>query len=167
MRSGMDAQLLVPGGGAHEGFGVAAQMQCHAGPVADREQRHRDAVPLRLGAAEGAAVEIVAQPEMHRVHLPAVGLLARRAAQHVVHQMRREPVGHEHAEDAAVKQRVAVEIGKTFPRDDRLQGRRLQVGDEPLVDREIRDAVEPDLAVAPGLRGRPFDRVIEIDRFLH
>ena len=111
-----------------------------------------------------AAVEIVVQPVPQRVGLPAVRLMLRRAAHHVVHQVRGEPVGHEHAEDAAVEQRIAVDVGEAFPRHDRLQRRRLQVGDEPLVDGEIGDAGQPDLAVAPGLRRRPFDRVVEVDR---
>src|SRR6516162_4394111 len=38
------------------------------------------------------------------------------------------------------------------------------IGDEPLVDGKIRYAAQPDLARAPGLRRRPLDRVIEIDR---
>ena len=39
------------------------------------------------------------------------------------------------------------------------------VGDEPLVDGEVGDAQEADLAGAPRLRRRPLDRVVEIDRF--
>src|SRR6266536_2655458 len=39
------------------------------------------------------------------------------------------------------------------------------IGDEPLVDGEIGYAAQPDLARAPGLRRRPLDRVVEIDRF--
>ena len=81
-----------------------------------------------------------------------------------MHGVRGDPVGHEHAEDAAVEQRVAVDVGEALPRHDRLQRRRLQVGDEPLVDREIGDAGQPDVAVAPRLRRRPFDRVVEVDR---
>src|SRR6516165_333887 len=38
------------------------------------------------------------------------------------------------------------------------------IGDEPLVDGEIGYAAQPDLARAPGLRRRPLDRVVEIDR---
>ena len=80
-------------------------------------------------------------------------------------QMRRVPVGHEQAQNAAVVERIAIEIGKTFPGNDRLERRRLQIGDEPLIDREIGNAEKPDLAVAPRLRRRPFDGVVEIDRF--
>ena len=119
--AGMDAQLLVLGGRAHEGLGVAAQMEPEAGPVADRIERHRDLVPLRLRAMEGAAVEIVGEPEVDDVHLPGVGQVLRSAPELVVHQMGGEPVGHEHAQDSAVIERVAVEVGKAFPGDDRLQ----------------------------------------------
>ena len=104
-------------------------------------------------------------PVPQRVGLPAVRLMLRRAAHHVMHGVRGDPVGHEHAEDAAVEQRVAVDVGKALPRHDRLQRRRLQVGDEPLVDREIGNAGQPDVAVAPRLRRGPFDRVVEVDRF--
>ncbi len=79
--------------------------------------------------------------------------------------MRGEPVGHEHAEQAAVIERVAVEVGGAFPGNDRLQRRRRQIGDEPLVHRVIGNADEADFAVAPGLRRRPFDGVVEVDRF--
>jgi hypothetical protein len=37
--------------------------------------------------------------------------------------------------------------------------------DEPLIDGEVGNAEKPDLAVAPWLRRRPFDRVVEVDRF--
>jgi len=63
-----------------------------------------------------------------------------------------------------MEQGVAIEIGEAFPRDDRPQRGRLVIGDEPLVDGEIGNAGEPDIAVAPGLRRRPLDRVVEIDR---
>ena len=164
VRAGVDAKLLVRRRGAHERLGVAAQMQSHARPIADAEHRHSDLVPLRLRAAECAAVEIVAEPEMQRVDLPRIRMVPRRAADDVMHQMRDVPVGHEQAEQSAVEQRIAVEIGKAFPRNDRLQRRRLVIGDEPLVDGEIGYAGEPDLARAPGLRRRPFDRIVEIDR---
>ena len=113
--AGMDAQLLVLGCGAHIGLGIAAQMQAEAGPVADREHRHGDLVPLRLRAVQGAGVEIIAQPEVERVDFPGVWQLLRGAPQLVMQQMRGEPIGHEHAEDAAVVQRVAIDVGKTFP----------------------------------------------------
>ena len=91
-------------------------------------------------------------------------MVPRRAADDVMHEMRQVPVGHEQAEQSAVEQRIAVKVGKTFPRNDRLQRRRLVIGDEPLVDGEIGYAQQPDLARAPPLRRRPFDRIIEVDR---
>ena len=80
------------------------------------------------------------------------------ASQQMMQKMRGVPIGHEQREDAAMVQRVAVEIGKSLPWNDRLQRRRLQIGYEPLIDGEIGDAEEPDIAVAPRLRRRPFDR---------
>jgi hypothetical protein len=38
------------------------------------------------------------------------------------------------------------------------------IGDKPLVDREIGYPAKPDFTRAPGLRSRPFDGVVEIDR---
>ena len=105
------------------------------------------------------------QPAPERVGLPAVWRLARGATDRVVHQVRGEPVGHEHAEQAAMIERVAIEIGGAFPRNDRLERRRIEVGDPPLVHRVIGNTVEADLAIAPRLRRRPFDGVIEVDRF--
>src|SRR5262249_11608207 len=58
-------------------------------------------------------------------------------ADDVMHEMREVPVGHEQAEQSAMEQRIAVKVGKAFPRNDRLQRRRLVIGDEPLVDGEI------------------------------
>ena len=44
--------------------------------------------------------------------------------------------------------------------------RRLQRGDPPLVHRVVRDAAQANLAVAPGLRARPLDAVVEVTRLL-
>jgi len=55
----MHAQFLVRRGRMHERFGIAAQVQAHARPVADAEHRNVDLVPLRLRAAKRAAVEII------------------------------------------------------------------------------------------------------------
>ena len=102
---------------------------------------------------------------MQRVGRPGIGNLLRRAAERVVHQMRGEPVGHEHAQDSAVEQRVAVDVGEALPRDDRLERRRLPIGGEPLVERVIGNAEQADFAVAPRLRCRPLDGVVEVDQF--
>ena len=71
-----------------------------------------------------------------------------------------------HREDAAVKRLVAIEIGAAFPRHDRLQRRRLQVGDAPLGVGVIGDAERADVARAPVALRDPLDRVVEVDRFL-
>src|SRR5262249_27786109 len=60
VRAAMDAQLLMPRGGAHIAFGGTAQVQSHAGPVADRPHGKIDLVPLRLLTLERSAVEAVA-----------------------------------------------------------------------------------------------------------
>src|SRR3954447_9580681 len=46
VRAAMDAQLLVLRCGAHIALGRPAQVQPHAGPVADRPHRQIDLVPL-------------------------------------------------------------------------------------------------------------------------
>src|SRR3546814_10423681 len=63
--------------------------------------------------------------------------------------------------------RIAVPVGVAFPRADRRQMRRLQAGDAPLVHRIVGNAGETDLAVAPGLPGRPFDALVEVLRLPH
>ena len=57
----------------------------------------------------------------------------------------------------AMENEFAIEIGRGFPRDDRLQVRRPEHRRAPLRHGEVRDAGEPDAAAAPGLRGGPFD----------
>src|SRR4029077_6038033 len=115
-----DAKLLVFGACAYEGFCVAAQMKRHARPVADREQRDSDLVPLCLRASKGTGVEIVAQPEMQRVGRPRIGNLLGSATDRVVHQMRSEPVAHEYGQDTSMEKRVAVNIREAFPGNNRL-----------------------------------------------
>ncbi len=89
------------------------------------------------------------------------GKCLRGAAERMMQQVRRVPVGHEQAQNAAVVERVAIEVGKALPGNDRLERRRLQIGGEPLIDGEIGNAEKPDIAVAPRLRRRPFDGVVE------
>ena len=72
------------------------------------------------------------------------------------------PVLPERRENAAVTRHVAEPVGRALPDAHRRKVRRLQRGDVPLVDPVIGDAVEPDLAVRPRLRARPFDAVVEI-----
>src|SRR5262252_5073057 len=59
---------------------------------------------------------------------------------------------------------VAVPVRRALPHADGCEMRRLQRRHVPLVDRVVRYAVEPDLAVRPRLDAGPFDAVIEILR---
>src|SRR4051794_26220853 len=88
---------------------------------------------------DGAAPAVFAGAVLHRLDL------------HVV------PVGPEGRQDAAMTGHVAVPVGRAFPDAHRGEMGRLVLGDVPLVRAEIRDAVQPDLAVRPGLPARPFD----------
>ena len=47
-------------------------------------------------------------------------------------------------------------------REDRLQVRRLLLGNMELLGSEAGDAHHPDLAVAPWLRGNPFDQIVAV-----
>ncbi len=64
-----------------------------------------------------------------------------------------------------MRRHFPVSVGPAFPRIDGGKVRRVELGDPPLQLREIGDARQSDLAAAPGLRARPFDRVVEILRF--
>ena len=57
---------------------------------------------------------------------------------------------------------VAVPVGGALPDAHGGEVRRLQRRHVPLVDAVVGDAVEPDLAVRPGLHAGPFDAVVEI-----
>src|SRR5499433_4532668 len=102
-----------------------------------------------MRAADELAVYVgplaaLARPVLHRFHL------------HVV------PVLPERADDAAVVGHVAVPVGGALPDAHGGQVRWLQRRHVPLVDAVIGNAVEPDLAVGPGLHAGPFDAVVEI-----
>ena len=66
------------------------------------------------------------------------------------------------AQDAAVVAGVAVPVVLPLPRDDGGQMRRVLPGHAPLVARVIGDPEHPDFAVAPGLRARPLDALVEV-----
>ncbi|MGB6754078.1 MAG: hypothetical protein WBE14_00400 [Xanthobacteraceae bacterium] len=59
--------------------------------------------------------------------------------------------------------RIAIDVGKPLPRNDRLERGRREIGDKPLIDGEIGNAEQTDIAVAPRLRRRPFDGIVKID----
>src|SRR5215468_11756998 len=94
------------------------------------------------------------------VHARALAALAR-AVLHGLH-LHVVPVFPERADEAAVMGHVAVPVGGAFPDAHGGQVRRLQRRHMPLVDAVIGNAVEPDLAVRPGLHAGPLDAVVEI-----
>ena len=61
---------------------------------------------------------------------------------------------------------IAVHIGETLPRADRLQVWRMQGGRLVLGDRKIGDPEHPDVAGRPGLGARPLDELADVVRFL-
>src|SRR6185369_1902012 len=68
------------------------------------------------------------------------------------------------AEDAAVVRHVAVKIGSALPQADRGEMLRLQRRALPLVLGVIGNAVQPDLAIRPGLHAGPLDALCEVLR---
>src|SRR4051812_25998908 len=71
------------------------------------------------------------------------------------------PRGREEVtEDAAVMAPVAIEIAAAFPWTDGREVRRLKGRNLPLLDCQIGDSDQADLAGRPWLRGRPFDGVV-------
>src|SRR6185295_4904622 len=86
----------------------------------------------------------LALPVLHRLHLHVLPVLA------------------EAADDAAVARAFAVRVVPAFPDADRGEMRRLRRRGAPLVARVVRDAVHAHPAAAPGLRGGPFDALVDI-----
>ena len=58
--------------------------------------------------------------------------------------------------------KLAVIVGRAFPDAQRREMRRPQRRHVPLVHGVVGNAVDADLAVAPGLRARPLDAVVEV-----
>ena len=167
VRSRMDAQLLGLACRIHEAFGVAAQMQADAGPVADAVQRHRDLVPLGASQAPELGIEIVAGPLPEHVVVECVWICGARPSHQMVRHVGGDPgMEKPHRKDAAMKCLIAIEIGAAFPGDDRLEGRRLQIGDAPLTVGVVGNAQRADIAGAPVAPGDPLDRIVEVHRFL-
>ena len=167
VRAAVNSQLLVLGGGEHEGLGVAAQVQSERGPIAGTVERHRDLLPAGATHAPVFGIEVVAHVLPQEVVVKSVRVVAARLAEQVVRGLRGMPVGHEaHREDAAVVDLVAVLVGPSFPRENRFQRRGLQIRQAPLRGRVVRDAERADVAGAPRPLRDPLDRVVKIQRFL-
>ena len=74
----------------------------------------------------------------------------------------RVPSQRHHIDDAAVPVNIAIKISGAFPNTNSGQVRRLQRGHLPLIHRVIRNAVEANLAVAPGLPACPLNAIVKI-----
>ena len=77
-------------------------------------------------------------------------------------EARRKLARERHVGYAAAHEQVTVDVAHAFPRRDCGKMRRLLRGGEPLRDREVGVAGEPDLSVAPGLRAEPLDQVVVV-----
>jgi len=74
---------------------------------------------LRLRAAQRALSRLLLSQKCSVLACQAFGTCREARPTTWCNQVRGEPVGHEQAEDAAMEQGVAIEIGEAFPRDDR------------------------------------------------
>ena len=168
---------------AHVTLEVAARMQALPAPVRRRQQRHRDfrqiaAALLVIGVIERTREKLAPHvfavvdellftesfgPAHEFAGDAAVGATFADAVLHRLH-LHVLPVLAEHADDAAVACRIAEIVDPTFPHADRRKMRRLHRCRAPLVARVIRNAVQPDFAAAPRLRGGPFNAVVKILR---
>ncbi len=177
---------LLRRAGADERLGRATQVPSLPAPVAGGQERDGDRVPRR-GPLLVEAVEqpvaahvtgvvgpvqrqlLVGERLRSRHQLTGVGRAAGPVAETVLHGADRPPVPDVDggAHDPAVVVHVAVEVGQALPRDHRREVRRLQTRHQPLVDREVRDAEQPDLAAAPRLGPRPLDAVVEVAGATH
>src|ERR1039457_3259634 len=65
-----------------------------------------------------------------------------------------------------MKREFPVHVAQAFPGIDGSEVRRLRRRDEPLNDRQVGHTGQPDLAIAPLLRARPFDQIMAVSAFL-
>ena len=159
-------------------------MESLSAPVAGGEQRHAHPRPVGharapvLVAGQRVAPAIV--PEVvavgsqlflaerrragHPLAVHAAAIAACAAAVLHAHDLRGKPGAGEGAQDAAVVREIAIVVGGALPDAHGRQVRRLERGHLPLVHGVVRDAVQPDPAVAPRLPGRPLDALVEVLR---
>ena len=183
VRAAVHFQPLLLRSGAGIALEIAPGVQPLPAPVRRRQHRHRDArqvgaafaIPLGVGLAlEHRAPHVFAVVLQFGLaqRLGAAGefsgdrMLAATLTDAMLHRLDLHllPVLAEGAGDAAMAVRLAIGIVPALPGADRGQVRRLGRGDTPLVARVVGNAVEPDLAVAPGLNRRPFDAQVEVTR---
>ena len=67
--------------------------------------------------------------------------------------------------NAAVTTQLSIVVRRPLPDAHRRQMGRPECADIPLVHRIIRNAVDADLAIAPGLCARPFNALVKVLRF--
>ena len=177
----VDLQPALRRRGAGVGLEVAPRVQSLAAPVGRGQERHRHLVPHRRAVgvvpvvegvrqdvlAEGATVGgqfLLAERRRPRGQLARVGVDRTAGAEAVLDglDLHVVPVVPEGAENAAVVGGVPVPLRGALPGDHRHEVRRLAGGHRPLVHGVVRDAREPDLAVAPGLNCGPLDAVVEV-----
>ena len=171
LRGRLDEPLVIP-----------PRMKSLAAPVGRRQERHGQLRPVRhprppefVGGEfilENILAEIGAvRPELlgrqrlrtrhpavhHGAAVPPLALpVLDRCDLHI------GPVRTEGAHDAAVPAQLPVVVRSPLPRADRPQMGRVHGRHLPLLRGIVGDPVEADLAVAPGLDGRPFDAVVVV-----
>jgi hypothetical protein len=176
-------QPLLRGAGLAKAVEVTPRVQPESAPVGAGEERYRDLLEPRGALAVMGPVERVLQGLRQHVHAVSLQLLvgenpgtAHRAP--VVHvaevapgvpvldrdHLALRPLGREDvAQDPAVAQHVPVGVVSALPGGDRRQVGRTERSHVPLDHRVVGDSREAHPAVAPGLRSRPLDRVVEVE----
>ena len=181
VRIAVGLEPLLLRGRLDEAVEVAPRVDALAAPVGAGQKRERDlgevgrarAVPL---VVEGMLLELLVDVDAvlgqllvrerdgsgHR--LAGVGVLLGPLPPPVLHvdHLVLGPELLELAQDAAVVAGVAVAVVLALPGDDRGQVRRVLSRHAPLVAGVVGDPQHADLAVAPRLRPRPFDALVEV-----
>ena len=181
VRVSVDLEPLLRGRGLREAVEVAARMDALAAPVGARQQGRRHQRQIGRALAVPLVVErmllelledvdavlgqlLVGEGDRPRHRLARVGVLLRPLPSPVLHvdHLDLRPALLELAQDAAVVAGVAVAVVLPLPRDDRGQVRRMLAGDAPLVAGVVGDPEHAHLPVAPLLRPRPLDALVEV-----
>ena len=133
----------------------------------DAHHRHLDLVEIaaRRALVPPRPVDGMIDDLPMRVHRRLLALDRARPGRH--RRVIGDPLVHEGGvEDAAGIAGVAVEIAGGVALADAAQMRRLRRGGEILAPAPVGIADHADIAVAPGLRGDPFDQVVAVAALL-
>src|SRR5262245_44819004 len=162
----------------NETLEISARVQALSAPVCRGEEGRLHLGPIRhAGLPVGIGIELARDAILVEIAAIATELLFRErlgprypvavhaaleaaSAAAILHgvDLRPGPILHETAiEDSAMVRHVAIEIGGAFPNADCREMLRLQRRGLPLVLAVIRNSIETDLAVRPGLHARPPD----------